>query len=103
MRLLSGRVRNYLKENIIYLVKWLILSVLVGIVVGIAGTGFYYTLQFVTGFRTAHRPIIVLLPLAGLLIVYLYRTFNGGVDRGTNLLITSITGSDRAPLAMAPL
>ena len=59
------------------------LGVLVGIACGIVGTAFSHGVTLVTNVRQDNSWIIYLLPLAGLLSVYLYRVFkvtNVGTD-----------------------
>ena len=47
------------------LIKWLILSILVGVLSGSASALFLFTLEFVTNFRETHPWILALLPLGG--------------------------------------
>ena len=95
--------KHALIVNAIYLIKWILAAEGVGLLIGAIGAGFYHTLHFVTETRTAHPWIIALLPLGGLLIVFVYRKCGVVTDRGTNQIITSITGSDRVQLRKAPL
>ena len=95
-----NRTKRYAKTFI----KWLICSAIIGITCGAVGTAFHYSVEYVTQFRSGHSWIIFLLPAAGLLIVFLYRT--GGIkhDKGTNLVIGSIRNPEyNVPFRMAPL
>ena len=85
------------------LVKWLLLSSLVGIVVGVIGSLFGHTLIAVNAFRGQNPWILFALPVAGLLIVFLYRFFKNDKDRGTNMVIASIQSSENVPFRMMPL
>ena len=94
------RTKRYAKTFI----KWLICSAIIGITCGAVGTAVHYSVEYVTQFRSGHSWIIFLLPAAGLLIVFLYRT--GGIkhDKGTNLVIGSIRNPEyNVPFRMAPL
>lgn len=94
------RTKRYAKTFI----KWLICSAVIGITCGAVGTAFHYSVEYVTQFRNGHKWIIFLLPVAGLLIVFLYRA--GGIkhDKGTNLVIGSIRNPEyNVPFRMAPL
>ena len=94
------RTKRYAKTFI----KWLICSAVIGITCGAVGTAFHYSVEYVTQFRNDHKWIIFLLPVAGLLIVFLYRA--GGIkhDKGTNLVIGSIRNPEyNVPFRMAPL
>ena len=84
-------------------IKWVIFSMLVGLIVGLCGTAFYKGLYFVTQTRIEHPWLIFLFPFAGLLIVGLYHALKNSNDGGTNLVISAIHSGDELPLRMAPL
>jgi H+/Cl- antiporter ClcA len=84
-------------------VKWVIFAVLVGSVVGLCGTAFYYGMSYVTGLRASHPWLIFLLPAGGLAITGLYHLFHDEKDTGTNLVISAIHSGDELPFKMAPL
>ena len=63
-----GRVR--------VLFRWLFLGCMTGAVVGVIGALFSKAIVWATHFRTEHDLIILGLPFAGLLIVFLYRACN---------------------------
>ena len=52
--------------------RWIIMAIIIGFVVGGVGIVFVKGLGFANGFRNAHPQMILALPLAGLLIVFLY-------------------------------
>lgn len=54
-------------------------------------------------FRDSHLWIVYLLPVGGLMIVGLYKLMKVDKDKGTNLVLTSISGKDELPFKMAPL
>ena len=85
------------------LIKWLFIGSGVGVLVGVVGSLFGHTLAWANGFRTAYPQILLVLPFAGLLIVFLYRFFKDTDDQGTNTVISSIHSSTRIPFKMAPL
>jgi len=85
------------------LVIWLFLASMIGLIVGAVASAFGHVLVAVNGFRTAHPAIILGLPFAGLLIVFLYRFFKDQDDKGTNMVIASIHSSTGIPFRMAPL
>ena len=82
--------------------KWVVFSVLSGIVVGSVGTLFYFCLTAVTKFRGNHPWVVWLLPVGGVLIVGGYHLLHNEKDSGTNLVISSIHSGDELPLRMAP-
>lgn len=83
--------------------KWVIFSILVGLVVGLCGTAFCYGLIGATNIRLAHPWLIFLLPVGGLVIVGLYHILQNEKDTGTNLVISAIHSGDKLPFKMAPL
>lgn len=90
-------------ENIYEFLRWMALAVLTGLVVGGVGILFVKGLGFANQFRGGHPQIILALPLAGLLIVFLYRVSNYGDDKGTNLVLSTLQSKTQIPFRMAPL
>ncbi len=84
-------------------VKWVILAVASGVVIGGIGTFFHRCLSIVTQTRAEYPYIIWLLPFGGLLIVGAYRLLHNENDAGTNLVISSIHSGDELPARQAPL
>jgi H+/Cl- antiporter ClcA len=94
------RTQRYLKTFI----KWVLCSIIIGTTCGAVGTVFHYSVEYVTGFREDNKWIIWLMPLAGLVIIFIYRISGIKHDRGTNLVIGSIRDPEyKVPFRMAPL
>ena len=75
-----------ISRDISNLIKWLVLAVITGCIVGAASTLFSFTLKAVTSYRRAHEWIFLLLPLSGLVIVFLYEKLgkeDGGDQSGS--------------------
>lgn len=84
--------------------KWLILGSGVGVLAGTASAVFLLTLNWATSFRLAHPELLLLLPVAGLLLGWLYFAYAGPAARGNNLVIDEVnTSRAPIPLRMAPL
>lgn len=99
-------VRRYLREFyeiLRTLVRWIILALINGFVVGGICIGFYYCMKAVTAFRVETPQIIVFLPLAGCLIVIAYEKINPESAKGTNLVIESIQSNKHVSIWMLPL
>lgn len=99
-------IKHKIKHNLhraVVSVKWVIFSILVGVIVGGCGTAFYYGLSYVTDLRLTHPWLVYLLPVGGLVIVGLYHLFHDEKDTGTNLVISAIHSGDELPFRMAPL
>ncbi|MEE1042969.1 MAG: chloride channel protein, partial [Clostridia bacterium] len=82
-------------------VKWSLISIVIGLVGGLVGTLFHKSVDFATDVRTDNSWLIYLLPLGGLLIVYIYNLCN--VHSGTNRVIESVRTDKKVPVLMAPL
>lgn len=83
--------------------RWIILAIITGFVVGGVGILFVKGLGLANAFRNAHSHIILALPLAGLLIVFLYKISKFENDKGTNLIISTLHGESQVPFRMTPL
>lgn len=99
-------IRHKIKHNAhraLVSLKWIIFAIIIGAIVGLCGTAFYFALSLVTVLRTQNTWLIFLLPLGGLGIVAMYRFLHNEKDTGTNLVISAIHSDDELPLRMAPL
>ncbi len=83
--------------------KWLIFSLLTGVIVGGVGTAFAYCMQYVTTLRQNHVWLIGGLPFAGMLIVLLYKLCHQEHNKGTNMVITAIRTDELIHARTAPL
>ena len=81
---------KYFAEYLLGFLKWVLISALTGAVGGVIGSLFHISVEKVTGFRNAHEWIIVFLPIAGLLIVLLYRAFGLEEKIGTNDILNAV-------------
>ena len=83
--------------------KWLLLSVALGVFCGLVGTGFHKTIDFVTETRMEHPALLWFLPLAGVLTLLCYRLCKVSFSAGTNLIIETVTTNEHVPILLAPL
>lgn len=85
-------------------VRWLFLAGCVGVLAGTASALFLTLLTNATNAFASQPALIVLLPLAGLLIGWVYWRFGGTASQGNNLVIEEIhIARQRVPARMAPL
>lgn len=82
---------------------WLLLATVTGGLGGVAISLFRLFTIKVTLFRYAHGQIVFLLPLAGLLIVFIYRVCGMENNSGTNSVIRAARNEEKVPLLLAPL
>lgn len=98
-------IRQFFEEqgrNLRNLVKWFLLAVITGVGAGGVSCLFSYILTKATGLREAREWIFLLLPAAGLAIVFLYEKFDRN-DGGTNQVFSTIRERDDIPVYSAPL
>ncbi len=74
----------FIQESLI----WLVVAIIIGGLIGSVSTLFLMSLDWVTDTREKNSLIIWLLPLAGLLVVWLYQISGKELQKGNNLLIT---------------
>ncbi len=86
-----------------YLVKWMLVSIGIGVIVGSISSIFGHVLIFANRLREQNPFIIYTLPVGGLLIVALYRGCRNTGDKGTNTVVASIQESTDIPFRTAPL
>ena len=91
------------KNATLTLIKWLLCASFSGITIGFIGSIFNLILGKVTNIRIANPNLLFLLPIGGLVIIFLYRIVGEGGNKGTNLVITAIQSSEEVPAKVAPL
>ena len=88
----------------VHILKWTLLIIPVAVIVGSLNAFFLWALSFVTQTRVANDWLLYLLPLAGLLIVYLYRNLGKNSEGGNNLIMDEIHQPGAGiPARMGPL
>ena len=103
--LLKKKLQYYsgeIQRDVGNLVKWLMIAVLVGCITGAASTLFSFVLKSVTNYRKENEWMFYLLPVMGLIIVFLYEKF-GKDDGGTNQVLSTVRSQDDVPILSAPL
>ena len=98
---IKEKIVHFGKHMVLFL-KWMLIAVITGCVVGVISSLFALGLGKVTAIRAVHSWLVFCLPLAGLAIVFLYKRFLGE-DGGTNLVLSNIHAREELPWAMAPL
>ncbi|HOZ76044.1 MAG TPA: voltage-gated chloride channel family protein [Flavobacterium sp.] len=87
-----------------YLIKWLLMSAVIGVIIGSVTAFFLTSLNWVTDWRENHIWIIALLPLGGLIIGLTYYYLGNSVLKGNNLLLEEFHSPKQTiPFKMAPL
>ena len=84
--------------------QWLALGSVAGTLCGAASALFLWLLERATELRTLHESIVYTLPVAGLVIGWLYERFGQPIKAGNNLIIDTIHDEGpEIPLRMAPM
>ena len=91
-----------LMENVRYFVKWSLISCCIGLITGALGTVFGHSLLRAGAFFKSHLWMLWLLPLAGVLIVWIYHILGEDKNRGTNMVIESIRMNGQVSFMTAP-
>lgn len=87
-----------------YVLLWIVLGLLVGLLSGAASAIFLITLNWATDYRESHLWIIALLPIAGFVIGWSYYRYGENSVKGNNLLLDELYKTEKPiPLRMTPL
>ena len=78
-----------IKRDLVNFFKWILLAIITGLIVGGASSIFAGCIREATAFRSNHLWMFLLLPISGVLIVFMYRKM-GRDDRGTNQVLSTI-------------
>ena len=82
------------------LIKWSLLAVAAGIICGLLGTLFHYCVDAATHCFQIYGWLLYLLPVSGVLIVFLYRACGVYEDEGTNRVISALRSVKDVPANM---
>ena len=92
------RPENYAR----IVIRWCVLSVVMGLIGGLLGAVFHHVLHFVTHIRSGHMWLIFLLPLGGILTVLIYRHPKMKGNKGTNEIIEATLDGHPVSALVAP-
>lgn len=88
-------------QRLITLGKWVLFSIIMGIISGLVGSIFYNLVFAVTGLREDYPQFLLLLPVGSVLIAYMYKVFKDDNDGGTNLVLSAIHSNENIPFRMS--
>lgn len=88
----------------IYMIKWLTIASIIGLMMGMLSAFFLKSLDTVTQIRLDKPWLLLLLPISGAVFAFLYKKFGGNAVRGNNLVIDQANGEQEdIPLRLIPL
>ena len=99
---IRDKLKHWLEHGMIFL-KWVACALLMGLVLGAAGTLFHYCVDGANRYSGQYPYLIWFLPLGGLLIVFLYKITKMERDQGTDLVIRSVRSTEPISIKTAPL
>ena len=92
------------REHVHAVAQWVGGGLLAGLVCGSASALFLFVLEQATDARLADEVIVFSLPVAGLIVGWLYERFGTSIMAGNNLVIDTIHDEGpEIPLRMAPM
>lgn len=93
-----------IRHFLLYAIRWVSVSVLVGVMTGSASALFLWLLNEVTGLRETYIWMVALLPAGGWIIGWMYYKYGSNVLRGNNQIIEEYRSPRNIiPLRMAPM
>ncbi|MDB8438946.1 chloride channel protein [Turicibacter sanguinis] len=91
------------KKLVLQLVKWILLSLLMGVMIGVMVGGFKQILSTANHYRSTHEKLVFGLPVAGVVISFLYVKVRRNAYSGENLLKSEVQqAAKNIPLSMIP-
>lgn len=79
-RIFDLTLHIWLHHTLVFL-KWLLWAAVIGTALGFISTAFHYSVDFAQELRLAYPWLLCLLPLGGLIIVFMYRVCGVKDDR----------------------
>ncbi|MGN1344155.1 MAG: chloride channel protein [Traorella sp.] len=96
------KVIHEFKDDIQYGIKWILISLVLGSICGLVGALFHHSIDYVSALRNTYPFFIWLMPIGGILIVFLYHQAGLHNEPGTNTIIQSVRQQEKVPRILAP-
>ena len=95
--------RSQLKTSVFTVLRYVAAGLFVGIVAGLVGVAFSFALHHCKELFAEHGWLLYLLPVAGLVIAWLYKAVAKGQVGGTDMVVLGIRDNKDVPWLTAPL
>ena len=103
MKLELLKIRMPFKAQADYFVKWSLISMAVGVTGGVIGGVFGRGIRVAAESFGKYHWLLFLLPVTGVLIVWLYGTFHQWKNQGTNIVLAAVSSNEKISLSTGPL
>ena len=90
-------------DYVLAFLKWFVIALVLGITGGLLGSSFHFCIDFVTELRQENKYLLLLLPVAPVVITFLYSTFSTARKITTDRVIESVRKNKNIPFVMLPL
>ena len=101
-RIFDLAMHTWLRYALVFL-KWLLWAAVIGMALGFISTAFHYSVDFAQELRLACPWLLCLLPVGGLIIVFMYRVCGVKDDRGANAVLEATINGEPVKKRVAPL
>ena len=91
-----------LKKNILYFLRWTAISIVMGTVCGLVGTAFGFGVAYSQQFFRENPFMLFLMPVSGILIVLVHKALDQVGNKGTNLILESISSTEQIRFSTLP-
>ena len=91
-----------LHKNIHFFFHWTIISGIMGVLCGLVGSAFGHGVHYAQVFFNEHDFMLYLMPVSGVLIVIVHKVLKQVGNKGTNLILESIHGSETVNFTLLP-
>lgn len=102
MNIYRGETKEAFFRNIRYFIRWTLISLVMGILCGLVGTAFGHGVAFSQKFFRDHSFMLYLMPVSGILIVVVHKLLNQIGNKGTNLILESISSTEKIRFSTLP-
>ncbi len=83
--------------------KWAVIASITGIIGGSIGSLFSVCIKYANELQNSLWYLVLFMPIAGVIIVFLYKLCKVENDLGTNCVLESVRNKNHVPYAVAPL
>ena len=97
------RIKTPFGAQVNYFVKWGLISCAVGSLGGVVGGVFGHGIRLAALCFRNYGWLLYLLPVSGVLIVWLYQTFHQAKNQGTNMILAAVSSDQQIALSTGPL